>query len=288
VKGTTPEAHLDSFPVGPDRYLVTSTEYQIKRLIAEGIPAIYTLGPNFRRGEQGERHNPEFTMLEWARVGVDLRPIEADAEALLLAAAGALEREGGLPLPGGLLSLETPFPRLGLLDAIERHLGLRAPLEPEPALLLPALAQAGLEVPPGWEEDGSALYSLLLDALQPRLGHDRPTFLVDWPAFLTASAPSRPDGLADRSELFAAGLELADGFPSLTDATEQRRTFARELARRASLCLPAVHLDQRYLAALDQGLPAGAGMALGVDRLVMLVLGCPHISEVLAFAWDEL
>ena len=126
--------------------------------------------------------------------------------------------------------------------------------------------------------------------MQPRLGTPVPTFLCEWPAFMTSSAALLDDApaLACRSELLIAGLELSDGFPSLRDPDLQARLFDRENARRRAEGRDPVALDERYLAALREGIPPGAGMALGIDRLVMILTGKEQIRDVLALAWDEL
>jgi len=130
----------------------------------------------------------------------------------------------------------------------------------------------------------------LIDAMQPHLGAPAPAFLCEWPAFMTSSAAILDDApaLACRSELLVAGLELSDGFPSLRDPELQARLFERENMRRREEGRASVALDERYVAALREGIPPGAGMALGVDRLVMILTGRERIRDVLALAWDEL
>jgi lysyl-tRNA synthetase class 2 len=282
VEGTCPDAHIASFAVGP-RYLTTSTEYAIKRLIAEGMDRLYTLQANFREGDQGPLHNPEFTMLEWARVDVGLAEIEADAQAMVCAAAAALGVEA-VERAGRRVPLQGSWERLPLRVAVERHLGVPLPSF-EAEALAEALRAVGEPLPPGADRD--LLFALLQDRLQAHLGWEGPIFLVDWPDFQTSSGASA-DGVAERSELFIAGVELADGFPSLLDPAAQRAAFARAAADRRRQGLPSVTLDHRYLEALDGGLPAGAGMALGVERLLLLLLGAPHIRDVMAISWAEL
>jgi lysyl-tRNA synthetase class 2 len=150
-----------------------------------------------------------------------------------------------------------------------------------------AAARAGVAVPPAMLTDAAATFTWLLDAVQPQLGRARPTFLVDWPAHLTTSAPES-GGVATRSELFIAGVEIADGFPFLCDAGAQRAAFLEANARRRASGKAPVDIDEAFLAALEEGLPPGAGMAMGVDRLLMVLLQATSIRDVLAFAADEL
>lgn len=272
ARGTCPDVGIRSFAVPGGGWLVTSTEYHLKRLCAEGLDRVYSLTQNFRAGDLGPHHNPEFTMLEWARVGATLGEIQADLEAMVGAAAAA----------AGVPGWPTPWERRSVAEVLERHLG-----RPVPDFTLPTLRRVAPEAPLAMAGSARDLLSWLLAEAQPGLGRGRPTWVVDWPAELTASAPPLPGrpGLACRAELFVDGLELADGFPTLTDAALQRRLFAEEVEARRAQGLPAVDLDPRFLAALEHGLPAGAGMALGVDRLVMALLGAPDLASVLAFGW---
>lgn len=274
ARGTCPDVGIRSFAVPGAGWLVTSTEYHLKRLCAAGLDRVYSLTQNFRAGDLGPHHNPEFTMLEWARVGAPLGEIEADLEALVAAAAAA----------AGVAGWPTPWERLSVAEVLERHLG--APL---PDVGLETLRRLAPEAPASMSGDARDLLSWLLAEAQPSLGRGRPTWVVDWPAALTASAPPLPGrpGLACRAELFVDGLELADGFPTLTDAALQERLFAEEVQARRALGLPPVDLDARFLETLRGGLPPGAGMALGVDRLVMALLGAPDLGSVLAFAWGD-
>lgn len=284
VPGTCPDVALNSFQVGTD-YLVTSTEYQIKRLIAGGFPAVYTLSQNFRPGDFGPRHNPEFTMLEWGQTGVSLDAIEAHAEAMIRAAWVAV----GSPevqFEGRPIAIDQPWPRLSVQTVLEGLLD-----RPLASFALEDLqaASAHWPMPESFRGDAHDLVSFLLSEAEARLGTPVPMWVVDWPAFMTASAPPHPHkaGVVLRSELYMGGLELADGFPFLTDARLQAQLFASEAARRQERALPAVRPDLRYLKALEQGLPAGAGMALGVDRLVMLLTHASHLQAVMAFGWDD-
>jgi len=276
VRGTTPDVALDSFEIAGSGQLVTSTEYQLKRLAAAGLQRAYTLTQNFRRGEVSDRHNPEFTMLEWYRVGASLKEIEADAEALLRA---ALEAAGA-----------SPFDRLerrSLRAALEDGCGCTLPLPPSLAQLQAAAAKLGLSLDASLAADRLALLSLVTAELQQRLDTRSPTVVVEWPAEMTSSTAAAEDGWAERSELVWRGLELGDGFPFLTEAVQARAAFEAAQTERTARGLPQVELDERYLAALEAGLPAGAGMAMGVDRLVAACLGLERLDDAMAFAWDD-
>jgi lysyl-tRNA synthetase class 2 len=284
VRGTTPDAQIDSFAVN-DRYLTTSTEYQIKRMEIGGFDKTYTLTQNFRLGDTGTYRNPEFTMLEWARVGGSLHAIEQDAEAFTLAAHRALGGDTLLHYRGATIDLAAPWDRVSVRDAIIQACEVAIDAYDAPNMRK-ALDACGVEIRADWENDTVFLFTVLLDHLQQGLGFEKPVFLTEWPSFLTSSA--REDGaLAERSELFIAGIEISDGFPSLTNLTQQIEKFESSQARRIEEGKPPVTLDRFYLDAMAQGFPSGAGMALGFDRLVMALTNQPDIASVLAYSWDE-
>lgn len=310
VEGTCPDVAVGSFEVGGAGYLVTSTEYQIKRLMAAGtdgapgMPQVYTLGANFRPGDIGERHNPEFTMLEWARAGATMREVEAEAEGLIRGAWEALGRPE-VRRGGAEIGIGAAWERRTVREVLSAVCGA-----PVGGFGLEALRGAvarggrGLNVPEAFTGEAQDLVSWLLAEAEAggalggtgggapggaQGGTARPVWLVEWPAYMTPSAARDPENpeVAIRSELFIAGLEIADGFPFLSDAALQERLFVEERARRARLGLPEVAADRRYLEALRRGLPPGAGMAMGVDRLCMILTGAAEIREVMAFAWGD-
>jgi lysyl-tRNA synthetase class 2 len=290
IRGTCPDLHIDSFRAG-EGYLTTSTEYQLKRMFVGGFERLYTLTQNFREGDVGSHHNPEFAMLEWARAYASLDDIERDAERVVQRALASIA-PGVTHITHGTYRVQllgAPWERLSVRDALRRHLGIQIDPEFSLASMQAEVIRAGIEIPEVYRTNAVDLVTLLLDRMQPRLGAEVPTFLVDWPVFLTTSAPPFPDRptLAQRSELFIAGIEVADGFPFLSDADRQTALFVAANAGRRGHGKPAVTLDDRYLAALREGLPPGAGMAMGVDRLVMLLVGEQDIRNVLPFAWDE-
>jgi lysyl-tRNA synthetase class 2 len=287
VRGTTPDPAVESFAVG-DRYLVTSTEYQAKRLAMGGLERLYTLTQNFRMGDTGAYRNPEFTMLEWGRVGVGVQVIEADAEGFVTAAMESLGLSRSLSYQGKTIDMSPPWERLSVADAIRRFTGTAFAAFDLPSCRA-AVEALGVAVRDDWKEDRDFLFAILMDEIQPLLGRDRPVFLREWPLYQTTSAAAGEDGLtADRSELFIAGIELSDGFAAVADAAMQKYFFALAAERRKDQGLPDVTLDARYVDAMREATLFGAGMAMGFDRLVMLLTDQPRLSTVLAFGWDEL
>jgi len=290
------EPHLSPFPTAfvPEGggaatplWLITSPEYAMKRLLAEGFERVFQLSRVYRNGECSVTHNPEFTMLEFYRAGTGYDGIMADLERLVERCARAFGAAGE-PVTdrgGRRLSLAAPFERLTVQEAFRRHarVDLGACRGDGAALRAAALA-AGHGVGPAGEPFDDLFFRVMLDAVEPRLGLDRPTFLTDWPASMAALARLKPDDprWAERFELYAGGLELANGFSELTDAAEQRARLEEELALRLRLGRPALPLDEPFLAALAR-MPAAGGVAVGFDRLLMLLTGAPRIADVLLF-----
>lgn len=276
-------------------YLQTSPEYAMKRLLAAGSGPIYQLARAFRDGEAGRRHNPEFTLLEWYRPGFDHHRLMDEVEELL---AATLEERAAAE-PGGpeLAEPIRPAERLTYAEAFRRHAGVDPFADPVARLAEAAREAAGGAVPELGDDRDAWLDLLMATTVERRLGWDggraHPTFVHDFPASQAALARVReplPEGgpaVAERFELFVAGLELANGFHELADPAEQRRRFERDLARRRAAGLPEPPIDERLLAALEAGLPDCAGVALGFDRLVMLAAGARSIEEVLAFPIDR-
>ena len=253
------------------RWLRTSPEYPMKRLLAAGLGDCYEVGRVFRDGEAGGRHNPEFTMLEWYRVGWDhLRLIEETAE---LANAA-------LALVGRSASLRVVRYR----DLYRDAFGID-PFAAGAEELRGALGDVRID-PEGLGRD-DWLDLLMTHRLQPGFAGNELLAVVDWPASQCALARLRDDGdghpVAERFELYLGQVELANGYHELVDANEQRARFARDMERRRARGDAEPPLDEAFLAALDAGLPDCAGVALGMDRLLMAMLGTPRIADVLAF-----
>jgi lysyl-tRNA synthetase class 2 len=288
------EVHLRAVPAGAGQWLITSPEYQMKRLLAAGLERIYTVCKCFRADEEGHQHSAEFTMLEWYRAWAGWEDILSDTEALVAAAAQAVN---GAPVidvagrrGGSRIDLTPPWPRLTVAEAMERFAGVRVTGAEDAADLAERVRAAGVDTrtATAWDD---IFYTAFVDRVEPALARlERPVALVDWPAPLAALARRKPDAphLVERFEVYVAGVELANAFGELIDAGEQRARFAGDLAERAARGLPGYPVDEKLLAALAEGLPPCAGIALGVDRLVMLVTGAAHIREVLAFAAPEL
>ncbi len=240
----------------------------MKRLLAAGGEAIYQIARAFRGGEAGRFHNPEFTILEWYRPGWDHHALMDEVEELLTRVLGTGTAE-----------------RTSYGELFERHLGVDAHRDP-PERLREAAADAGLDAVGLDDADRDAwLHLLLSHVVEPHLGRGRPTFVVDFPASQAALARLRPGdpSVAERFEVYVESVELANGFHELSDADEQRRRFERDLAERRERDLPEVPVDERLLAALEAGIGDCAGVALGVDRLVMLATGAESLAEVVAF-----
>lgn len=270
---------------GEGLWLHTSPEYAMKRLLARGLPRIFQLARVFRNGELSPHHNPEFTMLELYRAGTDYRGIMEDLEELVGACALALCAGHEVCGPAGALDLSPPFERRSVADAFRARAGIDlAACGGSGERLAAAARAAGLDPGPPGEAFDDVFFRIFLERVEPGLGAARPVYLVDWPAPLAALARLKPGdpGLAERFELYAGGLELANGFSELTDASEQRRRLLAEREQRRRLGRPLHPVDERFLADLSRMPPAG-GVALGFDRLLMLLTGARSIEEVLLF-----
>ena len=258
--------------VGGTHYLPTSPEFAMKRLIADGLGDIYQVCRVFRDGELGRWHQPEFTMIEWYRLGFDDAALMDEVEALVRAlTVGEAAR--------------WPARRITYRDAFVDALDIDPLTRPRDAE--PRLAALGIDVPPGLDDD--ALLDLaFVTAVAPSWPRDTWTFVHDYPASQAALARLKPGDprVAARFELFAGTIELANGFAELTDAAEQRRRFDADQAERRRRGLPVRPIDEAFLAALDQGLPDCAGVALGFDRLVAVALGLQSVAETVALAHE--
>jgi lysyl-tRNA synthetase class 2 len=267
------DLHLDAFEVtggdrGAPRWLATSPEYQMKRLLAEGLDRIVQIGPCFRRGEVGSRHNPEFTMVEWYRAHAGVDDVMRDTEQLVAAVTG-----GQVRLEGRRVDLRPPFERLGVCEAFQSFAGWSR--------------QATLDAA---ARDEDRYFRALVDLVEPAIEKmDRGVMLVDYPATQASLARKKPGDpeLAERFELYVAGVELCNGFGELVDPVEQRARLQHDQAERRARGLPVYPLDERFLDALARVPPSG-GNALGLDRLVALACGTTRIADVVAFTADEL
>jgi lysyl-tRNA synthetase class 2 len=262
------------------RWLHTSPEFPMKRLLAAGSGPIYQISRVFRDDELGHLHNPEFTLLEWYRPGFDHHRLMDEVEALVQAV-----------LP------DTTFApvaeRLLYRDAVMREAGVD-PFVADVQQLTDCLKRHGVPLPASVTSEESADLDFWLDLLMgmvvgPKLGQARLTFIHDYPASQAALARVQPKNppTADRFELYWKGVELANGFHELGDATEQRRRFVQDQARREERGQTVPPIDENLLAALEAGLPDSAGVALGLDRLLMLALNLDSVSATLAFPFGR-
>jgi lysyl-tRNA synthetase class 2 len=288
------EAHLHAFAtdaIGNDGlarriYLHTSPEFTMKKLLAAGETRIAAFAHVFRNRESGPRHSPEFVMLEWYRVGQDYSVLMDDCAAMLRLAA---EAAGTAVLRHGEAICD-PFAmpeRVSLAEAFSAHAGIDLPATmdadgvPDAAALAAQMTARGLRFGSGdtWSD---MLSRVLVEKVEPHLGHGRATILDRYPAAEAALARRAPDDarVAERFELYACGVELANGFGELTDPAEQRRRFIAEMDEKERVHGERYPLDEDLLAALAL-MPPASGIALGFDRLVMLATGAPRIGDVI-------
>jgi elongation factor P--(R)-beta-lysine ligase len=265
------DLHLEAFEVAtrsPARYLITSPEYQMKRLLADGYPRIFQIAKCFRKGELGDRHNPEFTMLEWYRANAGIDDVMRDTEDLVAMVTG-----GRVVVGDRTIDTRVPVERWTVCEAFDRFAGIRE----DETLDLAA-------------NDEDRYFELMVDAVEPGLAAlDHAVFLVDYPASQASLARKRPEDprVAERFELYVAGVELCNGFGELTDVTEQRARLERDREERSTRGLPVYPIDEKFLDALARVPPSG-GNALGLDRLVALACGGTEIRRVMAFTLEEL
>jgi lysyl-tRNA synthetase class 2 len=284
------EPHIDPFEarflpqtgVGKARslWLHTSPEYAMKRLLADGGPPLFQICKTYRNGEVSGTHNPEFTMLEFYRPNADYHAIMNDLENAL--SALPLPAERGEGRGEGLFS-PVPYERLTVRDAVLRHTGIDLHVHTDGAALKKAAKDIGVHTGESIEFD-DVFFHIFLERVERKLGIGRPTFLIEYPASMASLARLKPGDprVAERVELYADGIELANGFSELIDAVEQRKRLTEEQALRRTLGRPAFELDERFLEALPK-LPPSGGIAVGLDRVLMLLLGAQEISDVLLF-----
>ena len=286
------EAHIGAFQTsfeaeGKEQilYLHTSPEFACKKLLSAGETKIFSLAHVFRNGERGPLHHPEFTMLEWYRAGETLEALIPDCRVLLETAARCAG-VAQLTWRGRRCDPFLPPERLSVADAFARHAGVdllatlsEAGVPDRERLAAQAADKVRITVDDSWSDIFSKLLS---EHVEPELGLGRATVLVDYPACEAALArrSAHDPRLSERFELYACGVELANGFGELTDAHEQRRRFEMEMDERARIYGERFPIDDDFLAAL-QHMPPASGIALGVDRLVMLATGAQRIEQVI-------
>jgi len=289
------EVHLRAFAselIAPDDrrrrlYLHTSPEFAMKKLLAGGVSRLFQFARVFRNGERSDLHHPEFTMLEWYRSGATYLDLMDDCEELLRAAIGAAGAKR-LSWRGAECDVSRPFERLTVAEAFRKYAAIDLlatapdPRAPDVALLTKAARAIGIRTTDSdtWED---VFFRVMLERIESKLGFGRPTILCDYPVSMAALSRPKPADprLAERFELYACGVELANAFGELTDAAVQRARFEADMALKQTLYGERYPVDEDFLAALEHGLPDCAGIALGFDRLVMLCLGVPRIEDVL-------
>jgi lysyl-tRNA synthetase class 2 len=287
------ETHLHAFAtelVGPDGergplYLHTSPEFACKKLLAAGEERIFTFAPVFRNRERGPLHHPAFTMLEWYRARQSYAALMEDCAALLQVAARAAGATA-LAFRGRQADPFAAPERLTVAEAFERHAGIDvlatlAGPEPDRDALARAAGASGVKAAPD-ETWGDVFSRLLVAKVEPALGNGRATLLTEYPAHLAALARPKPGDprLAERFELYACGVELANAFGELDDPAEQRSRLDAEMAEKERIYGERYPIDEDFLAALKL-MPPASGAALGFDRLVMLATGATRIEQVL-------
>lgn len=294
LSAPAPEVHIEApavrlhAPAPHTRYLQPSPELPMKRLLAQGWDKIFQLAPVFRDGDFTELHRPEFRLVEWYRSPGSWTDLMDDCEALLRTAAEAAG--GGLRFTyrGRTVSLHEPFRRVTMDEAFLRYAGFSILDHLDIASLRPRVEALGLRPAPDDSYD-DLFHRVFLTEVEPKLlADERPLFLTHYPAPLAALARLDPNDprCAERFELYAADMELANAFGELTDASEQRCRFMRDKALRQQAGMNDYPLDERFLACLEH-MPPCAGIALGLERLLMLLLDAKSLDDVSFIPWSE-
>jgi lysyl-tRNA synthetase class 2 len=266
IPAPAPELHIDAVSVGK-AFLHTSPELCMKRLLSAGYPKLFQICRCFRQGERGENHLPEFTILEWYRAGIDYRELMDEVEEMIRVVSRRLGFGESIEFQGHAVGLKSPWHRISVREAFQRYASISLESSMESGRFDEAMVQE----------------------IEPNLGVTKPTFLHDYPASLAALARLKQDApsYAERFELYMAGLEVANAFSELTDVREQRERFEREREKRRQQGKTVYPLPEKFLRSLYH-MPQSAGIALGVDRLVMLFADQPSIDQVVSFTPEEL
>ena len=262
ITANAPEPHIDAVASGACA-LHTSPELAMKRMLAAGYEQLFQVCRVWREGERGQFHLPEFTLLEWYRVGIDYNALMKECMELIF----ALVPEGKLYRAGRTIDLTMPWQKLTVTEAFTQYASIN-------------LNQT---------LDSDCFEEILTNEVEPHLGKEKPTFLTEYPSSLAALARTKPgeSQVAERFELYIDGLELANAFSELTDPEEQRCRFEKDEELRRTAGKTPYPLPERFLAELEN-MPEAAGIALGLDRLIMLITGAKKVDDVVAFAPDDL
>jgi len=266
IPSPAPEIHIDAEPSG-SWYLHTSPELCMKRLLASGYPRVYQICKCFRRKERGNRHLPEFTLLEWYTAEDDYMDMMNQTEALIKQVAASIFFKESISYQGEPVSLQSPWIKLTVCEAFETYASMSLPS---------AMVQGAFD-------------EIMALEIEPKLPRNIPVFLYDYPSDMAALARLKPEdrSIAERFELYMGGLELCNAFTELTDPKEQRVRFKAEAHQRKQSDKVAYPMPERFLSAL-QDMPDATGNALGIERLVMLFADAATIDEVVAFSPEEL
>lgn len=294
---STTDVHLDSLQSqfrGQACYLNTSPEYAMKRILATWDKPIYQICKAFRDDELGRYHNPEFTMLEWYRLGYDDIKLMDEVEKLIRTLVGLSSNNCLLDSCSGEARVNFPFKRLSYQQAFEETVGIN-PHQTSASECHQAAAKNNVQIPQGLVIDDGELNDwldwLLTQSVLPSFKKNGFTFLYDYPAGQCALAKIALNPqqvlVAKRFELFFGEIELANGFYELTDAAEQLVRFQEENQKRVRVGKPAACIDENFIAALQHGLPECSGVALGLDRLLMVLSGSVSIEDVISFPWGS-
>ncbi len=266
IPAPAPETHIDAVP-SENWFLHPSPELCMKRMVAAGYEKIFQICRCWREGERGSLHLPEFTLLEWYRTGIDYRGLMEECEVLIWSVAGKVGLGQKVIYKRQEIDLAGPWERISVEEAFDRY----APISAKEAL------------------QSDLFDETLVSHIEPKLGTKKPSFIYDFPAGRGSLARLKKENpaLAERFELYIGGLEIANAFSELTDAEEQRKRFCLEENIRRSLGKTPYPVPERFLDELEN-MPQAAGIALGVDRLVMVFLNAEKIYEVVAFTPEEL
>jgi lysyl-tRNA synthetase class 2 len=266
IPAPAPESHIDAIASG-DWFLQTSPELCMKRMLAAGYPRIFQLCRCFREKERGDRHLPEFTMLEWYRAGADYEALMDDCEEIFRSVCRDILAGESFTFQGKAIDLEKPWPRISVGEAFLRYAG----------------------TPMHKALKTGTFNELMAFSIEPQLGNGKPVFLYDYPVELGALARAKQTdpGVAERFELYISGVELVNAFSELIDTSEQCARFQKETAERAASGKAVYPFPQKFIDCLDR-MPQSAGAALGVDRMVMLFADKAEIDDIVAFTPEEL
>ena len=266
IPAPAPESHIDAIPSG-SWFLHPSPELCMKRMLAAGYEKIFQVCRCWRERERGNQHIPEFTLLEWYHSGIDYRTLMEECEEMIQMVAISIGLGNNVFFRNEVIDLSGPWEKLSVREAFREY--AKTPME--------EALQRGL-----FDE-------MMVRDIEPRLGIKKPIFLYDYPAQRAALARLKPEDetVAERFELYIGGLELANGFSELIDPEEQKKRFEKENENRRSMGKPIYPMPEQFLEELNEMAPS-AGIALGVDRLVMVLLDASSIDEVVAFTPEEL